>query len=97
MPQVTITLVGQNFNYEPGYLQVHAGNEVQFVVNQVQFFLIKFAYGTPFKDGKTQFSPSSYSGTIDTAAAHQIYHYQVVAVDNNGVHLDGGCPSLDVL
>ena len=97
---VQITLTGNNFNYAPGYLQVHRGDTVAFTCNRP--FTVKFLHGTPFGTVTTFFSNvangTSATGTIATATASQVYHYIVSATDEtNVVHLDGGCPTIDVL
>jgi hypothetical protein len=103
---ITITLTDNsdpngpnNFNYAPGFLQVHRGDNVRFVCNRP--FSIKFLYGTPFAStsGSSSNSPSTptaYS-TIDSKAALQAYHYTVSATDSDGIiHMDGGCPTIEV-
>ena len=88
-----------NFNYAPGFLQVHRGDNVKFKCNRP--FTVKFLYGTPFGSVSVFYShltpASSSSGTIDANAALQVYHYTVSATDAVGViHVDGGCPTLEV-
>jgi hypothetical protein len=97
---VEITLTGNNFNYAPGYLQVHRGDTVAFKCNRA--FTVKFLYGTPFGTVTTFYSSvidgTSDTGTVAATTALQVYHYTVTATDDTGViHLDGGCPTIDVL
>jgi hypothetical protein len=89
-----------NFNYAPGFLQVHHGDKVTFKCNRP--FTVKFVYGTPFGDvsvfSKGILASTADNGTIDPGADLQVYHYTVSATDANGIiHMDGGCPSLDVI
>ena len=102
---VTITLTDNadpngpnNFNYAPGLLNVHRGDNVRFTCNQA--FTIKFLHGTPFAAvsgfSKEVASTTAYE-TIDTEAPLQAYHYVVTATDADGIiHVDGGCPTIVV-
>ena len=111
--QVTIHLTDNtdpngpgNFNYAPGYLQVHQGDRVRFKCNRP--FTVKFLYGSPFVT--TGNNPVPVSGffknvasttdymVIDPNVELQPYHYIVSATDADGkITVDGGCPSIDVL
>jgi len=103
---VAITLTDQtdpngpnNFNYAPGFLQVHRGDNVKFKCNRP--FTVTFLYGTPFGNVSEFFSTimdrASDVGTIDPNAAFQAYHYTVSATDPDGkIHVDGSCPTLVV-
>jgi hypothetical protein len=103
---VTIILTDSNdkngpnhFNYVPGSLQVHRGDRVRFTCNQA--FTLKFPHGSPF-EAATRFAMNTASTTayvtIDQNAVRQVYHYIVAALDaNHEIHLDAGCPSIDVL
>jgi hypothetical protein len=88
-----------NFNYAPGFLNVHRGDKVKFTCNQA--FTIRFPHGTPFSStsgfAMDSASTTSYA-TIDSAAALQSYHYTVSATDADGIiHVDGGCPTIEVV
>jgi hypothetical protein len=103
---VTITLTDNsdpngpdNFNYAPGYLQVHPEDRVRFTCNRP--FTVKFLYGSPFAVGGG-FSQDAASttpyGTIDKNAAIQPYHYTVSAANaSSKIIVDGGCPTIDVV
>ena len=103
---VTITLTGSddpngpnNFNYAPGYLQVHGGDRVRFTCNRA--FTIKFLDGSPFESASSisndSASTSEYS-TISTNAKRKAYHYAVTAINADGlIQVDSGCPTLEVV
>jgi len=102
---VTITLTdnsdpngANNFNYAPGYLQVHRGDRVRFTCNQA--FTINFVNGSPFEDtsavSQDSASTSEYS-TISSGAKRKSYHYTVSAINSDGIiQVDGTCPTLVV-
>ena len=102
---VTITLTDNsdpngpnNFNYSPGLLNVHRGDNVRFKCNQA--FTIKFLHGSPFaitSGFSREIGSTTGYTTIDMAAALQSYHYVVTATDGDGIiHMDCGCPTLVV-
>ena len=96
---VEITQTGNNFNFDPGYLQVQHGDKVRFTCNQP--FTVKFLDGTPFAKAsqfaKNAPATTAYS-TIDAAAALRPYHYAVSATDADGfIHMDAGCPTIEVV
>ncbi len=95
---VTITLTpANNFDYAPGYLRVHVGDEVNFECNRV--FKVKFLYGSPF-GVTTEFSskgaPTAYAA-VAAGTVSQLYHYVVTAIGPDGQpFVDAGCPTVDV-
>ncbi|MFN0164967.1 MAG: hypothetical protein ACKV22_00935 [Bryobacteraceae bacterium] len=99
MPRtVTITVIDDGINYEPGYLRVTPMQVVEFRCELP--FKVKFLHGSPFTEG-TEFYLGHAIGTVVDGTQRRMYQYQVVAYDKDrkpdGLLLDGGCPSIDVV